>query len=331
MSEDYPLIRTGGGAHDTTTYLTHQFYRWEERTRGYLLWDYPVSPEPPFIPFEGHFLPSQISVHDDTRKPTFLSSLADKIKSVFSPDVEKSVEVNFDTYNDPDESLADIYLPEGDICEFQISLPNDYASSKKRAEYFLSSQSYAHYPLSFEIIGTSTQVVVQLTSREKDASSLRNQLQAYVPEATITQAQNYLKSLWKQDEYSLVVDFGLANEGMFPLTSQNKFDVDPLIGIVGAISASQGDDVAIVQVLFCPVRNPWADSLVRSILDWDGTLFFSDAPELVAACKQKVSYPLYGALIRIGANSSRRDSAHNLVRSLGGAISQFNNPDPAQI
>jgi len=331
MSEDYPLIRTGSGASDPTTYLTRQFYQWEGRTRGYLLWDYPVSSEPPFVPFEGHFLPSQPSVHDDARKPTLLSSFAEKIKGVFAPEVEKTAGVNFDTYNDPDESLADIYLPDGDICEFQISLPNDYASSKKRADHFLSSQSYAHYPLSFEVIGTSTQVVIQLTSREKDASNLRTQLQAYIPDVTITREQNYLKSLWKHDEYSLVVDFGLANEGMLPISCQSNFDIDPLIGIVGALSACQEDDIGIIQVLFCPVRNPWAESLIRSVLDWDGTPFFSDAPELVTACKQKVSYPLYGALIRIGANSSNRNSAHNLVRSLGGAISQFNIPTGNQL
>ena len=326
MSEDYPLIRTGSRASDLTTSLTHEFYRWEERTRGYLLWDYPVSPEPPFVPFEGHFLPSRPLVHDDARKPTLISSLADKIKGIFSPVEEKALTENIDTYFDPDESLADIYLPEGKLSEFQIALPNDYASSRKRAEHFLSSQSYAHYPLSFEIIGTATQVVIQLASREKDATNLATQLQAYVPQATVTREHDYLKSLWNPDKYSMVVDFGLAHEGMLPLSSLGNFDIDPLIGIIGALSACRGDDVAIVQVLFCPVRNPWAESLIRSVLDWDGTPFFSDAPELVAACKQKVSTPLYGALIRIGANSRRRDSAHSLVRSLGASITQFNNP-----
>ena len=326
MSEDYPLIRTGTRAGSLTASLTQEFYRWEERTRGYLLWDYPVSPEPPFTPFEGHFLPSRPPVQDDARKPTILSSLADKIKGVFSPVGEKALTEIPDADYDPDESLADIYLPDGKLSEFQIALPNDYASSRKRAEHFLSSQSYAYYPLSFEIIGTAAQVVIQLTAREKDATNLATQLEAYVPQATVTREQNYLKSLWNPDEYSMVVDFGLAHEGMLPLISLGNFDLDPLIGIIGALSACERDEVAIVQVLFCPVRSPWDKSLIRSVLDWDGTPFFSDAPELVAACKQKVSSPLYGALIRIGANSRCRDSAHNLVRSLGAALTQFNNP-----
>lgn len=325
MSEDYPLIRSGTRANAVTTSLTHEFYRWEERTRGYLLWDFPVSPEPPFVPFEGHFLPSRPPVHDDARKPTLFSSLAERIRGAFSPVEEKSLPETPDADYDPDEFLPDIYLPDGKLFEFQIALPSDYASSRKRAEHFLSSQSYAHYPLSFEVVGTSTQVVIQFTSREEDATNLATQLDAYVPQATVTRDQGYLKSIWNSDEYSMVVDFGLAQEGMLPLAGPNNFDIDPLIGIIGALSACQGDEVAIVQVLFSPVRNLWAESLIRSVLDWDGTPFFSDAPELVAACKQKVSSPLYGALIRIGANSRRRDSAHNFVRSLGAALTQFNN------
>ncbi len=326
MGDDHPHVGTNWTASEQTALLTQQFYQWEERTRGYWLWDYPVSPEPPFTPFLGHYFPNQHQIIDDARKPTFLSSFADKVKTYFSSAKQQPVTEAYDIPCDLDDEPPDIYLPEGDIVEFQIALPTDYASSKKRAGQFLASQGYAHCPLSFEIIGSSTQVVLQFTSRGKDAPNLRTQLQAYAPQATVTQEREYLRQLWKHDEYSLVVDFGLANEGMFPLTTQNTFDIDPLIGIIGALSACQGDEVGIVQVLFCPARNPWAESLTRSVLDWDGTPFFSDAPELVPACKQKLTSSLYGALIRIGANSSNWEVAHNLVRSLGGAISQFNNP-----
>ncbi|MCB2189774.1 MAG: type IV secretion system DNA-binding domain-containing protein [Deltaproteobacteria bacterium] len=326
MGEDYLLIRGGSGIRGTTAYLTRQFYRWEERTRGYWLWDYPVAPEPPFVPFEGHFLPGSPQTVDDARKPTFLSSLAEKIKACFSPEKPQTIPDLLDPPYGPEDILPDIYLSDGDLVEIQIALPSDYRSSKKRAEHFLASQGYACYPLGFEIIGTATQVIIQLTSRERDASNLRTQLQAYAPQATITQERNYLTSLWKPEEYSLVVDFGLAKEGMLPLSSESNLDIDPLIGIIGALSDCEGDEVAAVQILFSPARSPWAESFIRSVLDWDGTSFFADAPELVAACKQKIASPLFGALIRIGANSNRRQVAHNLVRSIAGAMSQFNSP-----
>ena len=36
--------------------LVQQFYEWEVRGRGWLLWDRPVEPEPPFAPFFGYSL-----------------------------------------------------------------------------------------------------------------------------------------------------------------------------------------------------------------------------------------------------------------------------------
>ena len=58
--------------------LTRQFYEWERRGRGWQVFDQPVALEPPFRPFFGHFLPATPgAAHDDGRKATFLSNLAD--------------------------------------------------------------------------------------------------------------------------------------------------------------------------------------------------------------------------------------------------------------
>ena len=57
--------------------LTEQFHRWELRGRGWQVFDEPVYPEPPFVPFYGHYLP-ETPVVDDGRRPTFLSSLGRK-------------------------------------------------------------------------------------------------------------------------------------------------------------------------------------------------------------------------------------------------------------
>jgi hypothetical protein len=37
--------------------LSEQFRRWEMRGRGWQVFDEPVHPEPPFVPFHGHYLP----------------------------------------------------------------------------------------------------------------------------------------------------------------------------------------------------------------------------------------------------------------------------------
>ena len=58
--------------------LAKQFYRWEQRGRGWQVFDEPVYPEPPFVPFDGHYQP-EAPVVDDGRRPTFLSSLFHKL------------------------------------------------------------------------------------------------------------------------------------------------------------------------------------------------------------------------------------------------------------
>src|SRR5690242_8023039 len=54
--------------------LTRQFYEWEQRGRGWSLWDSPVDLEPPFRPFF-HKVPQLSSQTDDGRRHTWLSAL----------------------------------------------------------------------------------------------------------------------------------------------------------------------------------------------------------------------------------------------------------------
>ena len=43
----------------THEHLTAQFYKWEQRGRGWQVFEEPVYPEPPFVEFEGHYLPDE--------------------------------------------------------------------------------------------------------------------------------------------------------------------------------------------------------------------------------------------------------------------------------
>ena len=58
--------------------LSENFYQWELRGRGWKLWNDPVFPEPPFLPFPGHFLPA-IATHDDGKRTSFLGSLVKRL------------------------------------------------------------------------------------------------------------------------------------------------------------------------------------------------------------------------------------------------------------
>ena len=77
-----------------------------------------------------------------------------------------------------------------------------------------------------------------------------------------------------EDSEGVVIDFGLSNEFMRPLRESRNFDVDPLIGITGALSNIEVGEVGILQVLFQPAREPWAESIIRSVTDGEGKSFF---------------------------------------------------------
>ena len=53
--------------------LTNQFYLWEQRGRGWLLYPYPVPLEPPFQPFYHFRIPAKPI--DDRRKHNYFSQL----------------------------------------------------------------------------------------------------------------------------------------------------------------------------------------------------------------------------------------------------------------
>lgn len=95
--------------------LTEQFYRWEHRGRGWQVFSEPVSPEPPFRPFYGHYLPEAPAV-DDGRRPTVLSSFVRKLSGRLSTEPPEAPVIP-DTEEEPEPDP----LTRDSIIELQTS------------------------------------------------------------------------------------------------------------------------------------------------------------------------------------------------------------------
>src|SRR5665213_4140728 len=203
--------------------LTEQFHQWELRGRGWQMFDEPVSPEPPFRPFHGHYLPGAPAI-DDGRKATFLSSLVQKLSGKLSTETPlASVE------SEPEEEPEPQSLVREELIEFQASLPDKLDISKEAFEQFLLNLSLCREPIAFELLGTHKKVTAQFAAADEDAPLLRRQLQAYFPEAVFVPQEGTLKQAWNSStgEEVLAVEFGLAHEFMLPLASGK---IDPFIG-----------------------------------------------------------------------------------------------------
>lgn len=295
--------------------LTEQFYRWERWGRGWQVHGKPVQPEPPFIPFGGHYLP-ETPVVDDGRRPTMLSSL-------FRPAVAapKLPLILAHCQAEP----APTPLIRDDLIELQTSLPADLDIPRDAFEQFLLNLSLCREPLSFELVGTAGRVSVQFVAGTHDAPLVRRQLQAHFPEAVFVPRDSALAETWDtcSGEEALVVEFGLGHEFMFPLASGK---LDPFVGIVGALAELQSDELGLFQVLWQPVQHPWAESIVRSVTHENGKPFFVNRPELAKAADQKVSRPLFAAVVRVTTKAETFEGALQIACDLAGSLRVFANP-----
>ena len=298
--------------------LSEQFHRWELRGRGWQVFDEPVHPEPPFIPFHGHYLPEAAAV-DDGHRPTFLSSVVQKFSRKLAPQ-PAAVET------EPEEEPEPQSLVREELIEFQASLPDKLDISKEAFEQFLLNLSLSREPIAFELLGIHKKVTAHFSAAADDASLLRRQLSAYFPEAVFVPQEGVLKQAWNSStgEEVLAVEFGLAQEFMLPLASGK---IDPFIGIVGALAELQQGELGLFQVLFQPADKPWPESIVRSVTHADGKPFFVDSPELAGAAENKVARPLFAAVVRILVCAGERKRMLQLARDLAGSLRVFTHPN----
>jgi len=294
--------------------LSEQFYKWEARGRGWQVFEEPVYPEPPFVPFHGHYLPEAPAV-DDGRKPTFLSSIFRKISQNTPPSVIAEVE----------EEPEPTPLVRDSLVEFQTSLPADLDIGKEAFEQFLRNLALCREPVAFELIGINGRVSVQFVAGQHDAPQVCRLLQSYFPEATFQPKGDNLQQAWESCEGDeiLVYEFGLAREFMLPLASGK---LDPFIGMVGALSEMSRGDLGLFQILFQPAREPWAENILRSVTHSDGKPFFVNQPELTGAAENKIQHPLYAAVVRIATKGETYERALEIACDMAGSLRVFAQP-----
>jgi hypothetical protein len=301
--------------------LTDQFYEWEIRGRGWEVWDVPVSLEPPFRPFYGHYVLPE-SIPDDGRRPTLLSSLVSRLSKGLSGEQE------LPEIPEEDEEPEPELLLRSNLVELQASLPATLNVSRDAIEQVLLSLAYCHEPVSFELIASHDAIITQFAVAEQDVERVQQQLEAHFPEGVFMPHSCVLEHKWRESQgtETLIVDFGLSREFMSPLAVARNFNFDPFIGITGALSKLEEGELALFQVIFQPARHPWGESILRSVTDNTGGDFFVNAPELSKEARNKISRPLYAAIVRVAIKTETYERSLEIARALAGALTVFSNP-----
>ena len=298
--------------------LTAQFYEWELRGRGWLLAPHTVSLEPPFRPFEGHFLPRRLT-EDDGRIESTGSRFARGMGRLMGIGARSETRAELPELEEPGFEEED---RSGALVELQLALPPEYQPQANVFEQFLASIGYARSSVAFEIVGTSEELVVQITADSSDAPSIEAQLRAFFPEAVVVVAEGHLTQVVSEESGSVfeVVDFGLEREFVVPINTLKGIATDPLVAICGALDELAGEEAGILQILLQPTRHPWAPSMIRAVSLGDGKPFFANDSEILGQTRLKVARPLYAAVVRVLAKADDRERAQEILRAVAGGL-----------
>ena len=302
--------------------LTGQFYAWEQRGRGWQVWNEAVVLEPPFRPFFGHYVRQRPAV-DDARRSTFFSSIAERLRGERSlPSTTES-----DVSENEDDVEPEPFTYEAPLVEIQVTLPLDLKVTRERAAQLLCLLSSGRNPVTFELVAYEGVVSLQFVCTERDRPHVYQQIQAFFPEAILRDDSGFLARHWQgKRSKPVVVDFGLSREFMLPLRTVGNFDVDPLIALVAALGETKANEVGVLQIAFIAAEHPWAESMMRAVTNDDGSPFFSDATDLVGFAKEKAGEPLLAAIVRIAARGASLERSWQIARNVGGALGQFAEP-----
>lgn len=299
--------------------LAANFRQWERRGRGIELFPAPVELEPPFVPFPGHRLKS---TGDTGSRPTFLSKLADRAFRALQPPQPGTPEMPKAQDENP-EPIPNWFAEKEPVVELRLLLPSGASYPAETMAHFFKTLSLLSGPMSFEVVGTAEEVSLQLVCQPDDAPVVTQQIQAHFPDGRIELLEGHLDSLWSEEDgfERQVLDFGLHTEFMCTLESVSR--IDPFASLIGGMEDLLPGEVAIYQVLFTPLEQPWAENALAAVTKDSGKPFFEDGAELVKQAKTKVSRPLYGVALRLAAKADSPRRVWDILRGMAPALRLF--------
>lgn len=305
------------------SHLIAAFSDWEKNLRGWNDFDFAVSLEPRFFHIES--------------ETTAISPITDDAKvrggiGSFLKRSQNTRQINAQTDNQANETLTENLKPKSfyrtdEISELQIHLPKQLDVAPVIMGQLILSFSSANNPVSFEVLADSKNITIQFSCDSSSAEFLKQQLNAFFPDVFVTQTSGCLKSFFRDESETIIVDFGLKNNSLLSLNTFTKFSLDPLTALFSSISHLKENETVLFQILFQKASNPWAEEVNRLFSNkYFASYFESGSSGITKAVKEKLSSPLFSAVVRIAANANRKQDAWNLVKNVGGGFAQVSNP-----
>ncbi len=303
---------------------------WETRGRGWDVFMTPVEIESSFFPFYNLLQLPEKPVFDDGRKESFFSRLtrgnsdnSSSSTALLASYKQELIEYESALSEQQDPFNCRYYNEE--FIELQLVLPKELNVPNSVAENLIASFSYLNHPVSFEVIGTKDEIIIQFASTEKDLSQVKQQITSHIPECFLKETSFFLTDHWINGGSSeLIVDFGLSNQFALPLKTPPETDF--LITATGAVSDLMDNEIGVVQILFQKTQEDWANEVFEAINYFEGISPFSETKHLIPLAKEKLRFPLFAVCIRVASRAFHDQRAWQILRNLGAGLTHLSNP-----
>ncbi len=295
------------------------FKAWENRCRGWNLWNFAVDLEPPFSAIiSGRYIPQ--SVVDDARVGGGITGLLTQNHATPINRQQLPPVINAAVKPKP-------FYRATKLAELQLKLPRELDITPAICEQLLLSLGSFKEPIAFEVFANFESISIQLACSPDFAAYLKSQFKASFPTISITERVDFLASEFSGKQHTVLADFGLAKSFILPLRLFRSFNPDPLAGLFSSCTTLGNAEKAIFQILFQPVKGGWSDELLKILADTEQTKLLHDrGANLSTALKTKLSSPLFVVTIRIMTQASSFERAWEIVRQIGGNLRFLSDP-----
>ena len=314
-----PTIRQNQNSPASTSFA-ESFSAWEVIGRGWQVVDFETGIEPAF----SRFVPPQRinrSV-DDGRVPSFFTRL---FSNTGRPD---QISTNADL---PADKPIQIQPPSvaASLTSFQIYLPGELSVSFGQTEQLLLNLASSASFISFEIIGTSREIALQITCPVAQKTNVFAQLKTHLPAVDVREADDLLEQNLhlSQANESLTIDFGLGRDWFIPLPSGKSSATDTLLPLVASMEEIKDGETICLQALLCRTRGNWQQAAAVAIFDRNGKPVFANLQNYHSAIKEKLASSLFAVVVRLAVQSDSKEKSLQAARRTSAFFKQFSTPN----
>lgn len=211
------------------------------------------------------------------------------------------------------------------LASFRIYPPKELKISIEQTEQLLQTLASSASFLAFEMIGTATEIIFQITCPETEKAAVLAQLKSYLPTVDFREAEDALCQNFQTNQ-TVTVDFGLGKEWFIPLPFGKSFASDTLLPLIASFEEIAEGESICLQVLLSRTRGNWQRAAQEAIFDHTGKLVFANLNIYLAGIKEKLASPLLAVAVRLTVRSDSKEKSLQTVRRIGAFFRQFSTP-----